>query len=717
MQNEFPPLAAAANATTQKLSRWERFSNRFHMRPPEDDEPQSWWIASTAIPLVAAAAGPLANVMSIVALVQPWRNTIISRETGPGGIWIEEGYNDPKWVTAMNAISLFCGVVGNMFLLLNFTQTVRYIIALPVTIVSWFLATGILCGLTVSLFIYNPPIPPNEVYSQAYWSAVIAASLYFILAFFLMINMLGYFLGKYPQHFALTDDQRTLILQMTGFVVWLLIGAAIFQRVLGISFADALYFCDVTVLTLGFGDVTPQTAVGKGLIWPYAVVGIIMLGLVVGSIHQFAREVHYDNVVRKHIEHKRRATFNRSVTFEQLRDAGEPLEKDIVIPKQASHRSKAHHNRQHRHYRHRPIHDALVAGRRPRLLVMREEKDRFDAMRAIQYETMRFRRWNDLIISIIVYNIVWTGGAVVFWRLEDISYFDGLYFCFCSLITIGYGDITPQSNAGRPFFVMWSLIAIPTMTMLISQMSDTIVAGYKHSTERFSDYFVMPRQGAYKGIFARIPLLRRWIQIRQEKQRLRRGFEVGAEADEAAETNNRASPASNPQGMPPVVLPHHRSGDGHPQRTLEELARDANPSPFELAQQLSFAIRRTTHDAREGKRKRYTYEEWVEFTRLIQFTDPNSRPSLHADRNHPFQTSTGVDEDEYGVLNWDWIGENSPMLAHQSEPEWILDRLCESLCRYVSTQEHARAASQGHNDDAAEAPTLKKERDLGIEEA
>lgn len=46
-------------------------------------------------------------------------------------------------VTAMNAVSLFCGVVGNMFLLLNFTQTVRYIIALPVTIVSWFLATGI----------------------------------------------------------------------------------------------------------------------------------------------------------------------------------------------------------------------------------------------------------------------------------------------------------------------------------------------------------------------------------------------------------------------------------------------------------------------------------------------------------------------------------------------------------------------------------------------
>lgn len=43
----------------------------------------------------------------------------------------------------MNAVSLFCGIVGNIFLLLNFTQSVRYIVALPVTIVLWFLATGI----------------------------------------------------------------------------------------------------------------------------------------------------------------------------------------------------------------------------------------------------------------------------------------------------------------------------------------------------------------------------------------------------------------------------------------------------------------------------------------------------------------------------------------------------------------------------------------------
>ncbi len=43
----------------------------------------------------------------------------------------------------LNAISLGCGFFGNFCLLLNFTQRIRYIVALPATIISWYFATGI----------------------------------------------------------------------------------------------------------------------------------------------------------------------------------------------------------------------------------------------------------------------------------------------------------------------------------------------------------------------------------------------------------------------------------------------------------------------------------------------------------------------------------------------------------------------------------------------
>ena len=98
MQNGPPPHETpTGDRQDGKLTLWDRCTRQFHMRPPEDDEPQSWWIASTAIPLVAAAAGPLANVMSIVALVMPWRSHITSRTTSPAGNWYQEGYADPHW--------------------------------------------------------------------------------------------------------------------------------------------------------------------------------------------------------------------------------------------------------------------------------------------------------------------------------------------------------------------------------------------------------------------------------------------------------------------------------------------------------------------------------------------------------------------------------------------------------------------------------------------
>lgn len=42
-----------------------------------------------------------------------------------------------------------------------------------------------------------------------------------------------------------------------------------------------------------------------------------------------------------------------------------------------------------------------------------------------------------------------------------------------------------------------------------------------------------------------------------------------------------------------------------------------------------------------------------------------------------------LDEEEEGVVEWDWLDENSPMLSDQSEAEWVLDRLCESLLRWL----------------------------------
>ena len=95
------PVAALAQARSclvgKDQSLWKRFCDQFHLRPTQDNEPQDWWFASTAIPLIAAAMAPFANVMSIVALAMPWRTTIYYDKIGTNGLPVQVPYDDPTW--------------------------------------------------------------------------------------------------------------------------------------------------------------------------------------------------------------------------------------------------------------------------------------------------------------------------------------------------------------------------------------------------------------------------------------------------------------------------------------------------------------------------------------------------------------------------------------------------------------------------------------------
>ena len=67
---------------------------------------------------------------------------------------------------------------------------------------------------------------------------------------------------------------------------------------------------------------------------------------------------------------------------------------------------------------------------------------------------------------------------LAYWRaniskIEKWSYFNAMYFCFLCLITIGYGDYAPKTSLGR-VFVSWAVGAVPLMTILVSNVGDTL---------------------------------------------------------------------------------------------------------------------------------------------------------------------------------------------------------------------------------------------------
>ena len=51
-------------------------------------------------------------------------------------------------------------------------------------------------------------------------------------------------------------------------------------------------------------------------------------------------------------------------------------------------------------------------------------------------------------------------GAVFFHYVQKLSWLDAFYFCTISLATIGYGDITPTTPAGKIFIMFYAVIGL-----------------------------------------------------------------------------------------------------------------------------------------------------------------------------------------------------------------------------------------------------------------
>ncbi|KAH8195889.1 hypothetical protein TruAng_009935 [Truncatella angustata] len=438
-------------------------------------DPSRWWFASSAFPMIAGTLGPVASAFSICALVRPWREHIPPGDNVTQGEFII----DPVWLTAVNAVQLALALIANIFLLLNMARRVRFSIAQPVTIVGWYISSICLVALTATTsgpLVLQPKI--EYVWSQAFYYGIFAAVLYFIVATLMTVTVWGAQAGHYDKDFGLTTSQRTLMLQTIMFLLYLLIGALVFSHIEDWQYLDAVYWADVTLFTVGYGDYSPSTTLGRGLLIPYALVGVISLGLVIGSIRSLMLDRGKHRLDARMLENKRR---------EYLRKLRRRGKDGLLSPIEDGSRENGL--------------DWGVSSKMPRTELERREKE-FGLMRKIQDRAATRRRWTAMGVSFSTWMVLWTVGAKIFQECEapyqGWSYFDAFYFAFTGLTTIGYGDLTPVSPGGKAFFVFWSLLALPTMTVLISNAGDTVVKWVRDGTLQLGNLTVLPGEQGFK---------------------------------------------------------------------------------------------------------------------------------------------------------------------------------------------------------------------------
>lgn len=430
--------------------------------------------------MIAGTLGPVASAFSICALVRPWR-----QRYPPGSdIQTAEYINDPEWLLAINGIQLVIALGANLSLLLNMTKRLRFTVAQPVTIIGWYISVLLLIILEAVAAKHLILEPSDEhVWSQAFFYGIYAAILYFVVASLMVVTFWGAYTGHYDKDFQLTPSQRTLMLQTISFLMYLLVGALVFSKIEGWNYLDTVYWADVTLFTVGFGDFHPLTTLGRALLLPYALIGVISLGLVIGSIRSLLLDRGKSRIDARMIEMKRRRILKR-MTMKGNDGILQPIAES-------------------------PSRDTSPQKRDDAGLTEFERREKeFNLMRKIQHQSARRRRWVAMGTSTSVWLVLWLVGAVVFQVSEEPyqhwSYFDGVYLCFVSLTTIGFGDITPISNPGKSFFVFWSLLALPTMTILISNAGDTVVKGIRDATDQIATITILPGENGFRKDFTRV---------------------------------------------------------------------------------------------------------------------------------------------------------------------------------------------------------------------
>ena len=78
---------------------------------------------------------------------------------------------------------------------------------------------------------------------------------------------------------------------LVALLLLIVAGGWLLYRVESMSFWDGQYLAFVTALTIGYGDITPDTPLGKVTSIVLGVIGMVVMGLVVGIASVALRQV------------------------------------------------------------------------------------------------------------------------------------------------------------------------------------------------------------------------------------------------------------------------------------------------------------------------------------------------------------------------------------------------------------------------------------------
>ena len=98
------------------------------------------------------------------------------------------------------------------------------------------------------------------------------------------------------------------VIVVFSFILLLVVGTFIYHNVEGWNYLDSTYFMVITATTIGYGDFTPQTDIGKITTIVYSFIGIAFMFYMIDSIilSLISRKIKDDKTKSKSLGNGRR---------------------------------------------------------------------------------------------------------------------------------------------------------------------------------------------------------------------------------------------------------------------------------------------------------------------------------------------------------------------------------------------------------------------------
>jgi hypothetical protein len=81
------------------------------------------------------------------------------------------------------------------------------------------------------------------------------------------------------------------------------------------------------------------------------------------------------------------------------------------------------------------------------------------------YQEFNRRAYRYLLLATVVVLMV---GTVFYHEVEHFSWVNSYYFCVVTLATVGYGDLTPHTTAGKLFATLYIFFGVGIITTFIT---------------------------------------------------------------------------------------------------------------------------------------------------------------------------------------------------------------------------------------------------------